>query len=144
ESGEVTNGIIQVQCKATERPFEAESESSFEFRCSPKDLDYWLKGNAPVILVRCRPKTNEAYWVSLKDYFRDPMLRKSGKIIFDKARNRFDSNVKVALQHLAVPDSGLYLGTRPKNEVLYSNLLVLGSYPRHYYVAETAYRTAAE
>src|SRR5437879_5041708 len=97
-----------------------------------------------VMLVRCREKTNEAFWVSLKDYFRDPMLRKSGKIIFDKARNRFDSNVKVALQHLAVPDSGLYLGTRPKNEVLYSNLLVLGSYPRYYYVAETAYRTAAE
>ena len=60
-SGQATNCIIQVQSKATEQPFDAETGSSFEYRCAPKDLDYWMGGNAPVILVRSRPKTNEAY-----------------------------------------------------------------------------------
>jgi len=40
ESGEVTSCIIQVQSKATDRPFEAETSAGFEFRCSQRDLDY--------------------------------------------------------------------------------------------------------
>jgi hypothetical protein len=145
ETGEVTNCIIQVQCKATERPFEAETPSTLEFRCSAKDLNYWLAGNAPVILVRCRPRTNEAYWVSLKDYFSDLTLRKSGKVVFDKTRDRFDVTAKSALQRLATPaDSGLYLGTHPKPEIIFSNLLELASLPKHYYVAATEYRTPGE
>jgi Domain of unknown function (DUF4365) len=145
ETGDVTNCIIQVQCKATDRPFETETDSSFEFRCSSKDLNYWLTGNAPVILVRCRPRTNEAYWVSLKHYFEDFARRKSGKITFDKARNRFDVTAKAALQRLAIPlDSGLYLATNPKPETVYSNLLELAPLPKHYYIAATHYRTPGE
>lgn len=145
ESGVVTNCIIQVQCKATESQFDAETPSTFEFRCSSRDLDYWIGGNAPVILVRCRPSTNEAYWVSIKDHFNDLNRRKSGKVIFDKTRDRFDITAKEALQHLALPaDSGLYLGTRPKVELVYSNLLQLAHFPTNYYVAETEYRTRAE
>jgi hypothetical protein len=145
ETGDVTNRIIQVQCKATDRPFEAETPSTFEFHCSSKDLDYWLAGNAPVILVRCRPRTNEAYWVSLKDYFGDLALRKSAKVVFDRTRDRFDLSAKPALQRLATPvNSGFYLGTRPKLEFVYSNLLKLASFPKHYYVAATEYRTPQE
>jgi len=145
DSGEVTNCIIQVQSKATDRPFEAETPSTLEFHCSGRDLSYWLTGNAPVILVRCRPRTNEAYWVSLKDYFSDLGRRKSGKIIFDKSRDRFDVSAKPALQHLAIrADSGLYLGTQPKHEIVCSNLLELVSCPEHYYIAATEYRTPGE
>ena len=145
ETGEVTNCIIQVQSKATDRPFEAETASTLEFRCSGKDLDYWLAGNAPVILVRSRPRTNEAYWVSLKDYFSDIAKRKSAKIVFDKTRDRFDLTAKPTLQRLATrADSGFYLGTRPKNEVVYSNLLELASLPKNFYVAATEYRTRGE
>lgn len=144
ETGEVTNCIIQVQSKATDKQFEAETDSSLEFRCSPKDLDYWLSGNAPVILIRSRPKTTEAYWVSLKDYFNDLSARKNAKILFNKTRDRFDHNAKAALQRLATLDSGLYLGTCPKKEIIYSNLLKLAPLPKHYYVAATEYRTAGE
>jgi hypothetical protein len=145
ETGEVTNCIIQVQSKATDRPFEAETASTLEFRCSGKDLDYWLAGNAPVILVRSRPRTNEAYWVSLKDYFSDIAKRKSSKIVFDKTRDRFDLTAKPTLQRLGTrADSGFYLGTRPKNEVVYSNLLELASLPKKFYVAATEYRTRGE
>jgi len=145
ENGEVTNCIIQVQSKATERAFEAETESTFEFRCAAKDLDYWLAGNAPVILIRSRPKTGEAYWVSLKDYFSDLTRRKTGKIIFNKLSDRFDVEAKLALRKLAtLRDSGLYLGTHPKRETVYSNLLQVGQLPKHYFVAATEYRTRAE
>jgi hypothetical protein len=145
DSGKVTNSIVQVQSKATDRPFEAETPSTFEFRCSPKDLDYWLAGNAPVILVRSRPRTNEAYWVVLKDYFSDLGRRKSAKVVFDKVRDRFDVGAKAALHRLAIPaDSGLYLGTNPKPEIIYTNLLKIASFPKAYYVAATEYRTPQE
>jgi hypothetical protein len=145
DTGEVTNCIIQVQSKATDRAFEAETESSLEFRCSGKDLDYWLAGNAPVILVRSRPRTNEAYWVSLKDYFKDAAKRKAAKIVFDKTSDRFDLTAKTTLQRLATrADSGFYLGTRPKNEIVYSNLLEIASLPKKFYVAASEYRTRGE
>ena len=145
ETGEVTNCIIQVQSKATDRTFEGETDTELEYRCSQRDLDYWLGGNAPVILVRSRPRTGEAYWVSLKGYFASPITRKTGKVIFQKSRDRFDLNARAALQRLATPaDSGLYLGARPKVEVVYSNLLKLAPLPEHYYVASTDYRTRGE
>ena len=56
-TGEVTNSIIQVQSKATETQFASESVSDFSYTCSERDLDYWLHGNAPVILVCSRPAT---------------------------------------------------------------------------------------
>ena len=145
ESGEVTNCIIQVQSKATDRPFEAETSSSLEFRCSNRDLDYWLGGNAPVILIRSRPRTNEAYWVSIKDYFSDLSRRKTGKITFDKADNKFDLTAKTALQQLSIrSDAGPYLSTQPKHEVVFSNLLKVGQLPDTFYVATTDYRTSSE
>ena len=141
-TGEVTNCIIQVQSKATEQPFDG---GTLEFRCTAKDLDYWLSGNAPVILIRSRPKTNEAYWVSLKEYFREPSTRKNLRITFDKKSDRFDTKARAALETLAIPaDSGLYLGTKPREEVIYSNLLNLAPFPEHYYVAHTDYRTPGE
>jgi len=145
ETGEVTNCIVQVQSKATARPFEAETQTSLEYRCSLRDLDYWLGGNAPVILVRSRPSTSEAYWVSIKDYFSDLARRQSGKVTFDKTTDRFDINAKTALHRLAIrADTGPYLATQPKHEIVYSNLLRLAPLPAHYYIAATDYRTPAE
>jgi hypothetical protein len=65
QTGEATNLILRVQVKATAQPFQRESSDSFEYFCDRRDLDYWLRGNAPVILIVCRPDTNEAYWVSV-------------------------------------------------------------------------------
>ena len=50
-TGEVTNCILQVQSKATAAPFAAETDTGFHFVCDERDLDYWLGGNAPVILI---------------------------------------------------------------------------------------------
>ena len=136
-TGIVTNSIIQVQSKATEQQFQAETGTSFEYLCKERDLDYWLNGNAPVILVRSRPSTNEAYWVSIKDYFADPARRRTRKITFDKADARFDTSCRDRLAELAIPrDSGIYLSPLPKKELLASNLLTV-TLPAYSYRAST-------
>lgn len=140
-SGEVANLIIQVQSKATEKDFQSENSDGHDYYCNARDLDYWLGGNAPVILVRSRPSTKEAYWVSIKDYFKDLSRRKSGKIHFNKANDKFDVNCREALLRLATPkDSGFYLAAIPKKEKLYANLLKLNKFADKIYLAETDFR----
>jgi hypothetical protein len=137
-TGDVLNNIVQVQSKATEGTFPAETADGFEWTCDERDLDYWMRGNAPVILVVTRPNRDEAYWVSVKDYFRDPTVRQTRKVRFDKCRHRFDEGCKGDLIGLAVPnDAGIYLAPLPRRELLYSNLLPVASYAERLYIAET-------
>jgi hypothetical protein len=144
-SGDVTNSIIQVQSKASDQPFGAESPTAFEYLCEAKDLEYWMAGNAPVILVVSHPKTQEAYWVAVKKYFADPARLKARKVAFDKARDRFDVSCRQALITLAVPrDVGLYLAPQPKREKLYSNLLPVTYYAERLFAADTTYREAKD
>jgi hypothetical protein len=140
-TSEATNSVVQVQSKATTRPFQAETETSFEFQCDERDLNYWLQGNAPVVLVVSRPPSNDAYWVPVKEYFRDPHRRATRKVHFDKQRNRFDEDCGPALAALAVPhDGGIYFAPPPTEETLYSNLLRVSHYPSRLHVAATEYR----
>ena len=140
-TGEMTNTIIKVQAKATTKSFQAETDNSFEYSCTQKDLDYWLQGNVPIILVVCRPYTNEAYWVSIRDYFSDPTAQKTRKVRFDKKRNSFDASCAAALAKLALPkDSGIYFAPLQKTETLYTNLLKVTSLAPKIYVAGTNYR----
>ncbi len=126
---EATAQIISVQSKASSS-FAGETPDRFEYLCKQRDLDYWLQGNTPVILVCSRPSTNEAYWVSIKDYFRDQRTRASKKVVFNKQTNRFDKTARPALEKLGIPrDSGLYLGALPHEEVVFSDLLPIRSLP---------------
>ena len=141
-TGEMTNFIIQVQSKATDKDFQAETEDGFDYYCDARDVDYWLGGNAPVVLVRSRPSSNEAYWVSVKDYFNDLSKRATNKVHFDKNKDRFDANCRDALIDLAKPsDAGIYLAPLPKTEKLISNLLLVSSFGEKIYIAETKYRS---
>lgn len=141
-TSEVTNFVLQVQSKATESPFTAETEDGFEYLCEERDINYWIQGNAPVILVRSRPGTDEAYWVSVKGYFKDPAVRKTRKIRFDKRRDRFCPECKAALVGLAAPaDSGFYLAPPPVAETLCSNLLPVTHLAERIYMAETPFRS---
>ena len=106
-TGDVYNSIIQVQSKATERSFLAETPEGFDYLCEERDLNYWLQGNAPVILIVSRPDTDEIYWVSIKDYFRDLSLRRTRKVHFNKQRDKFDQTCKMALASL---ESTFHLG----------------------------------
>ncbi|NLF68871.1 MAG: DUF4365 domain-containing protein [Candidatus Anammoximicrobium sp.] len=141
QSGEVSNFILQVQSKAGASWFKAETADSFEFICDERDLNYWLAGNAPVILVVSRPDQDEAYWVSIKEYFRDPHRRKSRKIVFNKASDRFDVNCRDRLSVQAIPaDSGHYLAALPRTEALVCNLLPVLHYPSRLFRASTKLR----
>jgi hypothetical protein len=100
-TGAVYNKIIQVQSKATVKRFTAETAEKFHYTCGENDLRYWLEGNTPVILVVSRPRTDEAYWVSVKSYFKDQEKSASRKIVFDKKRDRFGEHSAKALMDLA-------------------------------------------
>lgn len=137
-SGEVTNCITQVQSKATTGKFPGESETGFHYICDERDLDYWLNGNAPVILVRSRPRNDEAYWVDIKTYFKKhPERRQDRKVVFDKKINAFDESCADQIANVALPiTSGLYLGAPPRAEVLYTDILP-AHFPDKMYVAAT-------
>lgn len=140
-TGAATNAIIRVQAKATTLPFQAETDDSFEFTCDERDINYWLNGNTPVILVVCRPSSDEAYWVAIREYFSDQVARKSRKVIFDKKRDCFDVTCAPALANLALPkDKGLYFAPLSIDETLYSNLLRVASFAPKIWIASTDYR----
>lgn len=137
-TGDLLHSIIRVQSKATSGPLAGDTGTSFEFVCDERDLQYWLTGNVPVIVVRSRTDTREAYWVSIKDYFRDPKRRKARRIVFDKVRDRFDPSAAKALRDLAIPkDAGLYFSPPPKLETLTSNLLRVSGLPTRLFHAVT-------
>jgi len=140
-TGEATNATVKVQIKSTTRPFQAENSVSFEYTCEQKDLEYWLRGNTPIILIVCRPDTNEAYWVSVKDYFKELAVQKTRKIYFNKQLHVFDQQCRDALKQLALPkDSGIYFSPLPKSEKLYTNLLEVQHFASNIYVADSDYR----
>ena len=140
ETEEATNLIIQAQVKSTQREWEAETGAGFVYRCKENDLDYWLQGNAPVILIVAKPDTNEAYWISIKDYFNSPEKIESKKIVFDKQANQL-VGARDAFVHLAVPkDSGIYFSPTRTEEKLISNLLEVASFAESIFSAETKFR----
>jgi hypothetical protein len=123
-TGEVLNHLLLVQSKAQLRPFPGEDGRGFHYVCDPKDVDYWMAGNAPVILVCSHPTEGLAWWASIKDEFADPARRRSRRIDFDKERDRFDMSAAEALLGLAGQTTrSLYLRPPPRQETLISNML---------------------
>lgn len=141
-TGDMTNCTLKAQSRATTGSFNGETAEKFDYYCDEKDLDYWLAGNTPFILIISRPATAEAYWVSTKDYFKDSEVRKKRKITLNKTSNRFDDSCRQSLIDLAVPkDSGLYLAPLPKKERLLSNLLEVRSFATDVFSAKTRFRS---
>lgn len=144
-SGEMLGGQLLVQSKATENDFQGETSTTLEYLCSEPELSYWLAGSAPVLLICSRPRTDEAYWVSIKEYFKDPARRKSRRILFDKTHNHFDASARDALLRSAgPPDTGNYLAPAPREEVLYSNLLLVRQLPQRLFAADTHFRSGRD
>jgi uncharacterized protein DUF4365 len=137
-TGNVLNLLLPVQSKATDQPFASESDSALTYICNREDLDYWMHGNKPIVLIISRPRTDEAYWVSLKDYFADPARRQSRKIRFDKVTDRFGVEARDRLLKVAVPtDSGTYFAPLRRPETIFSNLLRVSRLPERLYHADT-------
>ena len=141
ETGEATGLTLAVQSKATAGPFSAETDEKFEYHVEERDLQYWLSGNLPVLLVVSRPQSNEAYYKSVDEYFSGADQQAEQKVVFDKEKDRFDESASEDLVSLGLPqDSGLHMGPAPKSEELISNLLPVRYYPDTIYHAETSYR----
>lgn len=144
-TGEVTNTHIQVQSKATSAAWESENDDRFVYRVREEDLAYWLRGNLQVILVVSRPSSEEAYWISVKEYFKDTQRRASRKVEFSKAANRFDKSCLSRLSSIAThTQAGIYKPPIRKEEELVSNLLQVRSCPKVLYVGEIPFRARKE
>jgi hypothetical protein len=142
DTREATNNIIQVQVKASKQVWvSADTKTEFSYLCDERDIDYWMRGNTPVVLVAVRPQGDEAYWANVKEAFADPKRRRDRHLRFDKETQRFDASAALALMRLAVPrDLGPYIPATPHGETLISNLLEVESFPPTIYNASTGYR----
>ena len=137
----ILSQTLLVQSKAQNRPFSFETDDSFRYICDERDLDLWLSGNAPVILVFSHPEDGEIWWVDVKAAFPDVVTRSSRTVFVDKRTRRFDRDAAPALLQLAVPaSSGLYLRPPPKMETLTTNLLPIVTMPQVVYLATSAVR----
>lgn len=135
---------LAVQSKALSS-FSNETDEYFDYWCNRRDIDYWLQGNVPVILIVSRPATNEAYWVCIKDYFARPEQLSSTKIRFSKSSQRFNVEGFEELVKIGrSPEIGFYLAPVPRNERLYSNLLPLEQFPPKIWIASTTCRKASD
>lgn len=147
-TGRHLNQTILVQSKAHERSLLQESGTSFVFTCDQRDLEHWLGGNAPVIVVVSHPKKDEAWWIDIKASFADPKARASRRLVVDKTTHSFDKGAGAALLRLGMPvSSGLYLQPPPRTEVLDTNLLKIVDLPAHLYLAPAVtsdYATAGQ
>jgi tetratricopeptide (TPR) repeat protein len=113
-SGEVLNLVLLVQSKASTLPFTAETETSFRYTCHERDLNYWLRGNAPVILVLSHPEQDEAWWVDVRAEFADPRRRAARIVTVDKRRQVFDASAASELLRRAAPrNAELEVEVRP-------------------------------
>jgi hypothetical protein len=124
-TGNVGNLLLQVQGKATERNrLQGETDTTFEFPCSDDDIDYWMHGTAPVLLIIVKLDEAKAYWKSIKEWFGDAENLKSRKVVFDKERDLFSTDAKAAITMLATSARPGAAGLSVRlHESLISNLL---------------------
>jgi hypothetical protein len=115
----------------------ADAGPTFDYRCEPADVEYWRSGNMPVILVVSSVSGGEAYWVSVKDHFKDWTPDGSTTITFTKASERFTKDSLQDLIKVGAPRGGLHLAPSRKTERLHTNLLRVEGFPDRLYIART-------
>lgn len=142
ETGEALGLHLAVQSKVLGELAD-HREPTFDYYCDSRDVRYWLDGNAPVILIVSSPTTREAYWLSVKQYFKDWDRESPAKVVFNKSRDRFSQNSFHDLASMAAPKDGLYLPPLRRTETLHSNLLAV-EFPAQIYVAATDCSTPGE
>ena len=75
----VLNTQLLVQSKASDLPFPSETPEAFHYICDQRDLDLWLGGGAPVILVLSHPKNPaKRGGLTSERRFRMPALVRAG------------------------------------------------------------------
>ncbi len=123
QSKEMLGAHLGAQVK-TRAKFTAETDETFEFRCEQEDIDYWMRSNLPVLLICVRSESSDAWYVCATEYFSDPDVRASRRLVFHKHEDRFDKSVASVLRDLALPpDAGVSPQGLTGPETLLTNLL---------------------
>jgi hypothetical protein len=144
-NGDALNAVVMVQSKASNKRHTFETDDSFQWTAEAADLDYWLGGNAPVIVVLSRPAEELAWWFDVRAEFGDPRRRIERKVTINKHTQAFDKTAAAQIMRLGVPrDSGLYMPPPPKKELLTTNLLPVDEWPDTIFVAPATVRDYAE
>lgn len=134
--GAALNLVLLVQSKAQSQPFAGETADSFHYVCDGRDLDYWLDGNAPVIVVFSHPTEQAAWWVHVQGVFADAETRQTRRVDIDKHAQRFDASAATALLRVAVPANTLSsLRPPPVAEELVTNVLPVVDVPARVFLA---------
>lgn len=124
KTGVVSGRHLLVQSKASDRDFPGESTTKFHYICDDRHVEYWMQSDQPVILICSHPKTQEAWWVHVQDYFSDPARRAACRVDFDKATMAFDDDITDRLFAVADPHGRAHTPmAEPRPETLVSNLL---------------------
>lgn len=140
DSGAVLNLTLLVQSKAQDRRFSGETDNGFHYICDQRDLDHWLSGNSPVILVFSHPESDEAWWVDVKAAFPDAASRAERVVRVDKHTQRFDRDAAQALLRMAMPPTAsVHLQSVSITEVLTTNLLPIIEMPPTLFLARAAF-----
>lgn len=143
-TGEMKNLLIRAQVKSTDT-LQSESETEFSYTCTAEDLEYWLRGNVPNILIVCLPAQRTAYWKCLRTYFSDPTRRVTRTVRFQKAKDQFDRSAVDQLFQLARPvDSGLFMSPPRQSETLTSNLLEVKTPPTKIFIAPSTFTSTGQ
>jgi len=72
--GEIENGRILFQLKATDRIKLSAEGRSVSCRLNKADLHYWLGESMPVVVVQYDAKYEQAYWLHVQKHFEDPLV----------------------------------------------------------------------
>ena len=143
--GEALNAVVMAQSKASNRRQAFETADSLQWTADPADLDYWLGGNVPVIVVLSRPAEDLAWWFDVRAEFGDPRRRAERTVTINKHTQAFDKATGAQILRLGVPRScGIYLPPPPKKERLTTNLLPVEQWPDGVFVAPATVRDYAE
>jgi hypothetical protein len=74
--GEIENGRVLFQLKATDRLKVSLDGSDVRCRVARGDVEYWLREPVPVILVLYHAREDVAYWLDIQAYFQEIGLSK--------------------------------------------------------------------
>jgi len=69
KNGEIENGFVSVQLKATDKLNTINNNTTISFPVDKKDLDLWLNEFFPVIFVIYDAANEQGYWLYLQSYF---------------------------------------------------------------------------
>lgn len=70
DNGQIENGWVAIQVKATESLKRTSRGAEIAFRLHWRDLIYWLNELQPVILIVYSAAEDQAFWLHVQPYFR--------------------------------------------------------------------------